>query len=66
MNSSIINFIEHIEYYEKRRFSLITAYIMRDIGMHLGEVFVKNYSNISWGFYTKPKSDFFVNQPVFE
>lgn len=60
------SFIQHITNYEKRRFSLITAYIMRDIGMYLGEVFVKNYSYISWGFYTKPKRDFFVNQPVLQ
>lgn len=37
---------------------------MRDIGIYFGQVFLNNHSNIKWGFYTKPKTDFFVNLPV--
>lgn len=47
-----------------RQFTLETEYIMHDIAMYLGEVFVKNHPSIFWGFYTKPKSDSFVNCPV--
>ncbi|MFQ9515911.1 MAG: hypothetical protein ACLRZ9_08780 [Eubacterium sp.] len=45
-------------------FSIQTEYILRDIGMYIGEMFVTNYSQIYWTFYTEPKSDFFVNQPL--
>ena len=46
------------------QFSLETEFILKDIGMYLGEVFVKNEPNIYWSYYEKPKSDFFVNMPV--
>lgn len=48
----------------REQFSLQTEYIIRDIGIYLGEVFVKNNPSICWGYYEKPKSDFFVNMPV--
>ena len=47
-----------------RQFSLETAYIIRDIGMYWGQVFVRNHPSIRWGFYTAPKRDMFVNQPL--
>ncbi len=58
------SFIEHMVGNEKTQFSLITSYIIRDIGMYLGQVFINNHNNLKWEFYTKPKSDFFVNRPV--
>jgi len=48
----------------KERLSVITEYIIRDIGMYLGELYVRNYPSIRWSFYTKPKRDFFVNRPL--
>ena len=48
----------------KEQFSLETEFILRDIGMYLGEVFTKNEPVIYWTYYDKPKSDFFVNMPV--
>lgn len=48
----------------KRQLTLETEYILRDVGMYLGETFRKNYSNIYWTFYTKPSRDFFVNHPL--
>lgn len=48
----------------REQFSLQTEYILRDIGMYLGEVFVKNSQCIHWGYYTKPKTDFYVNTPL--
>ena len=47
----------------KEKFTVVTEYIIRDIGMYLGQVFTVNYKNIYWDYYTKPKNDFFVNRP---
>ncbi len=46
------------------QFSLETEFILRDVGMYLGQVFTKNEPGICWSYYEKPKSDFFVNMPV--
>lgn len=48
----------------KRQLTLETEYMIRDIGMYLGETFEKNNPNIYWTFYTKPSRDFFVNHPL--
>ena len=52
------------EDYDTRQLSLQTEYILRDIGMYLGQMFVKYHPQIYWSFYTEPKTDFFVNQPL--
>lgn len=57
-------FQEYLINQEKVQFSLQTEYILRDIGMYIGQVFVENNPTIYWGYYTTPKSDFFVNRPV--
>lgn len=44
--------------------TLETEYILRDIGMYLGETFQKNHPQIYWTYYTKPRRDFFVNRPL--
>lgn len=48
----------------QRQLTAETEYILRDIGMYLGEVFRKNHPGIYWTYYTKPKRDFFVNHPL--
>lgn len=48
----------------KRQLTLETEYIIRDIGMYLGETFRKNHPCIFWTYYTKPTRDFFVNHPL--
>ena len=50
----------------REHFSLETEFILRDIGMYLGEVFVKNTPGISWGWYDRPEGerDRFVNTPL--
>lgn len=48
----------------KYQLSLETEYIIRDIGMYLGETFRKNNSAIYWTYYTQPRNDFFVNHPL--
>lgn len=47
-----------------RQLTLETEYILRDIGMYLGETFRKNNPQIYWTYYTSPKRDFFVNHPL--
>lgn len=49
---------------KKRQLTLETEYIVRDIGMYLGETFRKNNKRIYWTYYTKPRRDFFVNYPL--
>lgn len=48
----------------ERQLTLETEYILRDIGMYLGETFRKNNSAVYWTYYTKPRRDFFVNHPL--
>lgn len=48
----------------QKQLTLETEYILRDIGMYLGETFRKNNPNIYWTYYTKPARDFFVNHPL--
>ena len=49
---------------ENLQLDLQTEYIIRDIGMYLGETFNKNFQNIYWTYYESPKTDFFVNRPI--
>ena len=49
---------------DKRQLTLETEYILRDVGMYLGETFRKNHSHIYWTYYTKPKRNLFVNHPL--
>ena len=48
----------------KTQFTVATLYMLLDIGMYLGQCFVKNYPVLTWTYYTKPKTDVYVNQPV--
>lgn len=48
----------------KEQFSLQTEYILLDIGMYMGEVFIKNNPVLYWGYFTEPRTDFSVNKPV--
>lgn len=49
---------------QSEQFSLQTEYIIRDIAMYFGEVFVKNNSSISWGYHCDIKKDSFANMPL--
>lgn len=41
-----------------------TEYMIQDIAKYFGQVFVKNHACVHWGYYTSPKWDESVNQPV--
>lgn len=53
-----------IAFVGNRQLTLETEYILRDVGMYLGETFRKNNPQIYWTYYTKPRRDFFVNHPL--
>ncbi len=49
---------------QRLQFSLQTEYIIRDIAMYFGEVYIKNNPSISWGYHTDINEDSFANMPV--
>ena len=57
-------FIKEVLADHAKQLSLETEYILHDIARYFGEVFVKNHPFIHWGFYTTPKREMNVNQPV--
>lgn len=58
------SFQEHVVKDSSKELTIVKEYILRDIGMYIGEVFNKEYNHIKWGYYSKSKSDMFVNKPV--
>ncbi len=57
MNEDVLN-------EQAKQFSLETEYIIRDIAMYFGEVYVKNNTSIKWGYHTDVKLDSFANMPL--
>ncbi|MBR3919861.1 MAG: hypothetical protein IKJ59_14225 [Clostridia bacterium] len=55
---------KHFLEQSKEQLSLQTEYIIRDIGMYIGEVFVREHPVIYWGYYTPPQLDRFTNSPL--
>ncbi len=49
---------------EKYQFSLQTEYILRDIAMYLGQVFITNHPQISLGYHTDISLDSSANMPI--
>lgn len=58
------SFIDHMVEQSRVELSVCTEYILRDIGMYLGKMFVSNYENLSWTIRYKPKSYIYVNMPL--
>ncbi len=48
----------------RKRLSAVTQFVLQDIGMYLGEVFVRNCSSIHWELCAAPKNSVFINRPV--
>ena len=46
------------------QFTVATQFIMRDIGMYIGQSYVLNYPRLYWHYYTKPKNEVNAKQPV--
>ena len=47
-----------------KQFSLQTEYIIRDIAMYFGQLYVENNRSISWGYHTDTNKDSFANMPL--
>lgn len=41
-----------------------TLSLALDISIYLGETVIKNYPNLYWGHFARPKRELFVNKPV--
>lgn len=50
----------------KKKLSAITEFVLQDIGIYMGEIFVKKESSIHWSCCTTPKNSVFINRPVLE
>jgi hypothetical protein len=46
------------------QFTVATQFIMRDIGMYIGQSYVLNYPQLYWHYHTKPKNEINAKQPV--
>ena len=44
--------------------TVASQFIIRDIGMYLGEVYTNHFPTVTWGYFTKPKNNVFANRPV--
>ena len=58
-----IEFISDIIKKNNKELSLISLYIIRDIGMYTGKVLLQNYPVLRWGYHTDTKKDSFANIP---
>lgn len=43
--------------------SVFSRYVIRDIGMYVGKMFVTNFQTLRWDYHTDPKKDSFANMP---
>lgn len=57
-------FVESIIAGSQHQLTMETEYLLQDIAKYFGQVFVKNYDSVHWGYYTAPKTDAFVNCPL--
>jgi hypothetical protein len=46
------------------QFTVATKFIMRDIGMYVGQCYVLNYPILYWHYHTKPKNGVDAKQPL--
>jgi hypothetical protein len=46
------------------KFTDETLSLALDIAIYLGETIIKNYPNLYWGHFSRPKRELFVNKPV--
>lgn len=51
-------------YVNKEVFSVSTTFIMRDIGMYVGETYIRNYSPLYWSYFTSPKRNVAARKPI--
>ena len=45
-------------------FTVSTKFIIRDIGMYLGESWIRKYPQLYWYYFVKPKNEINAKQPI--
>lgn len=58
------SFVDHMLEQSKEELSVFTEYVLRDIGMYLGKVFISNYPILKWTYRVSPRSDVHCNLPL--
>lgn len=53
-----------VSWVEYERFSVVTEFILRDIGMYIGQAFVQSSELITWSYVSKPKNLVHENAPI--
>lgn len=56
-------FIEDMICEHSIELSVFSRYVLRDIGMYVGKMFVTNFSTLRWDYHTNTKQDSFANMP---
>ena len=51
-------------YINREQFTPVTSFIMRDIGIYIGQSYILNHPQLYWHYYIKPKNDINAKQPV--
>jgi len=49
---------------QREQLTVATQFILRDIGMYLGETFIATSKSIHWGYFMKPKNEVSAKRPV--
>ena len=48
----------------REQFTVATKFVIRDIGMYVGQVYTINYPLLYWHYRTRPRNSINVNQPL--
>lgn len=56
-------YIDYVLHANSVELSFFSRYVIRDIAMYVGKMFVINFSSLRWDYYTNRKKDAFVNTP---
>lgn len=56
-------FIEDMVREHSIELNVFSRYVIRDIGMYVGKMFVTNFQTLRWDYHTDTKKDSFANMP---
>lgn len=62
-NGESDEFIEDMVSANSIELSIFSHYVIRDIGMYVGKMFVTNFPTLRWDYHTDTKQDSFANIP---
>ena len=48
----------------REQLTVTSQFILRDIGMYLGETFIKNHNSIRWDYFMRPQNEVSARKPV--